>query len=87
MPLFACSKCETVDNTALGDFWHRQAQKLPPLCSACGRQGEWHGQFPQRKADAACLVNPSGHLMFAEENAEQFKHLGPWTPYQPKDNA
>lgn len=86
MPLFACSKCETVDNTALGDFWHRRVGNLPPLCSACGRQGEWHGKFPRRKADTTCFVNAAGHLIFPEE-AAHFAHLGPWTPYQPKESA
>lgn len=88
MPLFACSKCETVENTATGHFWGRQMQGLPVLCSECGEAGVWHGKFRQRKADATCFVNAAGHLIFPEEHASgDFKHLGPWTPYQPKESA
>lgn len=47
MPLYECSKCGHVDNTALGDYWWRYMHDgLPPLCSECSR-GEWHGRFPK----------------------------------------
>ena len=43
MGLFVCSKCEAVENTALGTYW---SQHTNPLCSECGK-GKWHGQFPK----------------------------------------
>lgn len=61
MPLFACSKCETVENTATGHFWFNQLKGLPVLCSECGEAGVWHGKFRQRKADATCFVNAAGY--------------------------
>lgn len=41
MPLFKCSKCGAVENTALGSFWTNQNE---PLCSEC-ETGKWHGRF------------------------------------------
>ena len=52
MPLFACSKCGCVENTALSEYWYQTAvEKVDPLCSACDPEiGEWHGKFDQRSA-------------------------------------
>ena len=49
MPLFECSKCSTVDNTALGNFWsHAIMDRKPALCTACDPTiGKWHGRFPR----------------------------------------
>ena len=47
MPLFACSVCNTVENTALGVYW---SDPEAPICSECST-GIWHGRFPQSKAD------------------------------------
>ena len=35
MPLYECSKCGAVDNTALGNFWTRESKGLPRLCAEC----------------------------------------------------
>lgn len=51
MPLFICSECECVDNTALGNFWSRQINKQPPLCAECDPGiGKWHDAFDKVKA-------------------------------------
>lgn len=49
MPLFECSKCHVVDNTALGNFWWDvMHEKKPALCAECDPEiGSWHGQFPK----------------------------------------
>lgn len=44
MPLFNCSRCGVVENTALGDYWYARAKGNPVLCSECST-GEWHGKF------------------------------------------
>jgi hypothetical protein len=49
MPLFACPRCETIENTALG----KTIVEIVPcrtrrLCSACGF-GQWHGRFPRER--------------------------------------
>jgi len=48
MPIFECSKCATMENTALGEYWGVQR----PLCSECAT-GQWHGRFPKRTAKEA----------------------------------
>lgn len=50
MPLFACSKCNTVENTSLGEYWYPVAKGLAVLCSECST-GKWHGRFPKERAD------------------------------------
>lgn len=44
MPLFNCSKCGVVENTALGAYWYNKAKERPVLCSECDT-GVWHGRF------------------------------------------
>lgn len=44
MPLFNCSKCGVVENTALGAYWLEKARGEPTLCSECST-GKWHGTF------------------------------------------
>jgi len=58
MPLYACSKCRSVDNTAVGGYWAQQMQaceagtKHQALCSACDPEiGQWHNKFPRQSAD------------------------------------
>lgn len=49
MPLFECSKCRCVDNTALGNYWWDVTHdKKPALCAECDPAiGVWHGEFPK----------------------------------------
>lgn len=54
MPIFVCTTCRTIENTALVDsFWSQlqafrrsEVQELAVICSAC-ETGEWHGRFPR----------------------------------------
>lgn len=56
MPLFNCSRCGVVENTALGAYWYNRAKKKPVLCSECDT-GRWHGKF----AKGFDKVNPDAH--------------------------
>ena len=50
VPLFTCSQCGCVENTALCRYWTQP--KGPKLCSACYPPiGKWHGKFPREKVD------------------------------------
>lgn len=53
MPLFECTKCHVIDNTALSNFWHDViGDGKPALCSECDPAiGRWHGSFPRRSFD------------------------------------
>ena len=48
MPLFVCSKCGCIDNTACdGNFWDVYTNN--PLCTECNGY-KWHNYFPKKKA-------------------------------------
>lgn len=65
MPLFRCSKCGCVENTALSNFW-QAVDKANALCSECDPAiGLWHGQFQKRSA-AGMMVDQKGHLWSKE---------------------
>ena len=86
MPLYMCSKCGSVDNTATGGFWHQEykaikaKQPVEPLCSACNPDmGKWHDQFPRRSAEG--MVRDKRGFVYTQEEADNyFKHLGPSKP-------
>lgn len=86
MPLYMCTKCGLVENTALGGFWRQQMEaveagkKHDPLCSACDPEiGAWHGSFPQRSA-AGYVQTKGGHLYTIAESLDRAKHMGPFMP-------
>lgn len=61
MPLFRCSRCGCVENTAVSNFW-QAPDKTNALCSECDPSiGEWHGLFEKRSANGM-LVDQHGHL-------------------------
>lgn len=57
MPLFECTVCHIVDNTAVTNFWWDvQHDGKPALCSQCDPQiGKWHDRFP-RTMYAECVT-------------------------------
>lgn len=63
MPLFRCSKCNAIENTACCRYWticmdaHRAKVDPVLLCSECDPEiGKWHGRFPKQDADEAGYV-------------------------------
>ena len=65
MPLFICSNCSNIENTAAqgADFFGRTLLeacegKKAGECSQCSRcaTGEWHGQFSERKHDPSAPI-------------------------------
>lgn len=62
MPLFMCTKCACVENTACCSYWHNKSHGKPLLCSECDPAiGKWHGVFEKRSA-AGMLIDDQGHL-------------------------
>jgi hypothetical protein len=55
MPLFACTICNAIENTAISGYWeqqldaHHAKDTFKPKCSEC-HTGAWHNQFPKRFA-------------------------------------
>src|SRR5258708_34039751 len=51
MPLFPCSKCNCVEDTALCHYWSARLRQTSTVCSACDPGiGKWHGEFPKESA-------------------------------------
>lgn len=60
MPLFECTECHVVENTATTtESWYHKARGLPMRCSQCA-DGKWHGLFPRQ------LVSESRYVTSAE---------------------
>ncbi len=48
MSLFVCSKCQSIENTALCSYWMSEEK----LCSACDPEiKKWHDKFEREKFD------------------------------------
>ncbi|MCC6775610.1 MAG: hypothetical protein IT537_03080 [Hyphomicrobiales bacterium] len=85
MPLYMCTRCGSVENTALGEYWrqeieaHENGKPLEPKCSACIEGGAWHGQFERRRADGY-VSDAAGRYIYskAEVEAGSFAHMGPF---------
>lgn len=45
MPLFKCTGCGCIENTAVGGFWGRPKDEVK--CSECDT-GKWHGLFEKK---------------------------------------
>lgn len=70
MPLFECSKCKVVENTALGNFWSRvYREHQPPLCSECS-EGKWHDEFPKQTVDEGGFVHTVNGYLFRPDEIE-----------------
>lgn len=69
MPIFLCSKCGVIENTALSNYWTRDwdveaTQPVPPpLCSQCDPAiGKWHGAFERQQMPVDHVVGPDGFV-------------------------
>ena len=66
MPIFQCSKCGCVENTALSNYWVT-TNKDEALCSECDPLiGRWHGSFEKQLATGLKLGN-DGFLYHPDE--------------------
>lgn len=76
MPLFRCSKCGCVDNTAVTNYWTRtivainkNEEEEPPLCSECDPKiGIWHDFF-EKKSAVGYLITDQGFLYTKQDKA------------------
>lgn len=83
MPLFQCSQCGCVENTALSDYWWDvQREKQQPRCSEC-KTGQWHGAFPkQDAAEEGYRLGADGFLYGPMEAPTHTTIIGPVPPVQ-----
>ena len=68
MPIFKCTQCGCVENTACCNYWMTKDYNHV-LCSACDPKiGKWHDMFPRINADEKGYVADSeGFLRLGEE--------------------
>jgi hypothetical protein len=63
MPLFPCSKCNCIEDTALSHYWSARLRQTAAVCSACDPTiGKWHGEFPRESAHG-WVTDRSGFLL------------------------
>lgn len=65
MPIFVCSQCLCMENTAVSEYFFQVTRKPPqePLCSECNpRIGQWHGRF--EKKSAVGFIEASDHFLY-----------------------
>jgi hypothetical protein len=78
MPLYECSKCHAVENTALTNFWMDLGKDRPPLCSACDPDiGKWHGKFDKRTLAEYRQLFPDRKIEYPIDEATQKKKVHP----------
>ena len=83
MPLFQCSRCGCVENTAVSNYWAQvYMYRQKPLCVEC-KSGKWHDLFPKEDAAATgyCL-GADGFLYGPEENPHHTTIVGPVPPVE-----
>lgn len=67
MPIFQCSKCGCIENTALCHYW---INRKDPICSECDPEiGKWHGRFQKRSAEGLLLANDG--FLYSKEDVER----------------
>lgn len=83
MPLFQCSNCGCIENTALSDYWWRtECEKLPALCSEC-ESGKWHGEFAKKSAvELRYNIGEDGFIYPPSSTPSHTKIIGPVSPHQ-----
>ena len=88
MPLFRCTKCGCVENTAISGYWNRHIKhrdgrhicpqeefdkKFPPLCSECDPDiNQWHDSF-EKKSAVGYFVGADGFL-YKKEQIKTIRH-------------
>jgi len=77
MPLFCCTGCGCVENTACSNYWVNVSDNKPVLCSECDPEtSKWHGLFKKRKADGL-MVDQDGFLHGSDEKLpDRIKVIG-----------
>lgn len=74
MPLFKCSKCGCIENTAVGDYWIRvNRDGKEPLCSECSF-GKWHDEFPKQTPEELGMIKYTDGFYWTPEQIKQLNY-------------
>lgn len=77
MPLFKCSICGSMENTALGHYWMPKSEGNPVMCSEC-ETGTWHGRFEKKTPEAAGYIEGTDGFFYRPEEIApggMFRHV------------
>lgn len=67
MPIFKCSKCGMMENTAPSHYWTRESGS-PALCTECDPEiGRWHGFFERRPPGPELVEGPDGFIYHRDD--------------------
>lgn len=63
MPLFICSQCGHIDNTATSHYWlDVLCDGKPPLCALCDPAiGQWHNRFARMLPNSSMIAEIREH--------------------------
>ena len=76
MPIFECSKCGCIENTAASNYVAQKYAKPPKplLCSECDPEiGKWHGMFEKQPAKGLFLCDDGFLVSQAGIDSDSFK--------------
>lgn len=72
MPLFECSACHCVENTAVCNYWSQLVDEKPKICSECDPEiGKWHGKFQKMHVDEYIRQYPQGEREIRHRSARR----------------
>ena len=67
MPIYRCSKCGVMENTAASLYWTRE-KGSPPLCCLCDPKiGKWHDIFDRRPVPEGYVEGPDGFIYHPDD--------------------
>lgn len=77
MPIYQCSKCGCIENTASGRYWSQvYLLKEKALCSECDpKVKKWHGRFEKISAKGMA-IGEDGFLYDSESPPSHTKLIG-----------
>lgn len=73
MPIFECSRCKCIDNTALTDFYRRRRLGKEPLCAGCDPNIGVPNRTIPGVAAKGMLLGSDGFLYPKNEDLEEIK--------------
>jgi len=76
MSLYACEKCNAIENTALGQYWMEEPGER--ICSECAT-GTWHGEFLKRDAKEAGYYT-DGNFLYGPDEVDPVKKVWTYNP-------
>lgn len=73
-PLFACEKCQAIDNVVCTIGYHSNFEAgKPVLCSECA-EGQWHGMFRKMRVSETDYLVSDQRILLSADGARRLGH-------------